>query len=54
MASINPSKPYPGTECIETPRLQRLLDHFQTVEVYNMIFFRLVFNLNFSLENDHR
>lgn len=32
---INPSQPYPGTgtECVKTPRIQRILDHFQTAEV---------------------
>jgi hypothetical protein len=35
MSDINPDTPYPGaeSECTKTPRLQRLLDQFQTVKV---------------------
>ncbi|CAF5100394.1 unnamed protein product, partial [Rotaria sp. Silwood1] len=31
MPSIDPNQPYPGTEieCAKTPRLQRILEHFQ-------------------------
>ncbi|UJR30844.1 hypothetical protein I4U23_018359 [Adineta vaga] len=40
MSAINPTKPYPGTvnECIKTPHLNRLLDHFETVKVHEMFF----------------